>query len=118
MPGIYAVTSVPWESRTRATLRSAEFGFLGVTVITLVQTPRFWGQEWSAGDLVLEPTCCLPKRTNWLIVGIRSKLLQPTIWDHHFIESRKKDQGGFGRNFRALIKVMGIFNIFLDRMNP
>ena len=30
MPGMYAVTSMPVVRRTRATLRSAEFGFFGV----------------------------------------------------------------------------------------
>jgi hypothetical protein len=35
--------------RTRATLRKAEFGFLGVVVYTLVHTPRFCGQAASAG---------------------------------------------------------------------
>src|SRR3954469_13132891 len=40
---MYAVTSMPPEMRTRATLRSAEFGFLGVVVYTRVQTPRRWG---------------------------------------------------------------------------
>ena len=34
---------MPLVSRTRATLRSAEFGFLGVVVYTRVQTPRRWG---------------------------------------------------------------------------
>src|SRR5436190_23782862 len=34
---------MPPEMRTRATLRSAEFGFLGVVVYTRVQTPRRWG---------------------------------------------------------------------------
>jgi hypothetical protein len=29
---MYAVTSMPLDSRTRQTLRSAEFGFLGVVV--------------------------------------------------------------------------------------
>src|SRR5688572_24034352 len=43
IPGMYAVTSMPFESRTRAILRSAEFGFFGVMVRTTVQTPRFWG---------------------------------------------------------------------------
>jgi hypothetical protein len=38
------VTSIPLVSRTRATFRSAEFGFLGVVVYTRVQTPRFCGQ--------------------------------------------------------------------------
>src|SRR5207247_7365118 len=40
---MYAVTSMPPEMRTRATLRSAEFGFLGVVVYTRVQTPRRCG---------------------------------------------------------------------------
>ena len=31
-PGMYEVTSMPLVNRTRATLRSAEFGFLGVEV--------------------------------------------------------------------------------------
>ena len=39
-------------SRTRATLRSAEFGFFGVVVYTRVQTPRFCGQAFRAGALV------------------------------------------------------------------
>ena len=43
---------MPFVSRTRATLRSAEFGFFGVDVYTLTQTPRFCGQDCSAGLLV------------------------------------------------------------------
>src|SRR5438128_1442298 len=43
IPGMYAVTSIPFVRRTRAILRRAEFGFLGVIVRTTVQTPRFWG---------------------------------------------------------------------------
>jgi hypothetical protein len=37
------VTSIPLVRRTRAILRSAEFGFFGVTVATRVQTPRRCG---------------------------------------------------------------------------
>jgi hypothetical protein len=37
------VTSIEPVMRTRATLRSAEFGFFGVVVNTRVQTPRRWG---------------------------------------------------------------------------
>ena len=44
---------MPLVRRTRATLRSAELGFLGVVVNTRVHTPRFWGQASSAGLLVL-----------------------------------------------------------------
>src|SRR3954469_3435592 len=40
---MYAVTSIPPEIRTRATLRSAEFGFFGVVVYTRVHTPRRCG---------------------------------------------------------------------------
>lgn len=49
MPGMYAVTSMPLVRRTRATLRSAEFGFLGVVVYTRVHTPRRCGEPLSAG---------------------------------------------------------------------
>jgi hypothetical protein len=38
---MYAVISLLFDRRTRATLRSAEFGFFGVTVFTCRQTPRF-----------------------------------------------------------------------------
>src|SRR5207237_6913577 len=41
MPGMYAVTSMWLVRRTRAIFRSAEFGFFGVIVRTIVQTPRF-----------------------------------------------------------------------------
>src|SRR5215510_11551593 len=52
-PGMYVVTSMPLVKRTRATLRSAEFGFFGVWVYTRVHTPRFCGQDCRAGRLVL-----------------------------------------------------------------
>jgi hypothetical protein len=50
---MYVVTSIAFVKRTRATLRSAEFGFFGVWVYTRMQTPRFSGQPCSAGDFVL-----------------------------------------------------------------
>jgi hypothetical protein len=40
---------MPEERRTRATFRSAEFGFLGVFVYTRVHTPRRCGAPLSAG---------------------------------------------------------------------
>ena len=76
---------MPFVSRTRATLRNAEFGFLGVTVRTCVQTPRFCGEplrlramrlvsvlkrKRSAGACVFLRTGERPFRTSWLIVGI------------------------------------------------
>src|SRR5262245_61041633 len=61
---------MPLVSRTRATLRSAEFGFLGVWVKTRTHTPRFCGLFWSAGLFVLVTIFFRPARTSWLIVGI------------------------------------------------
>jgi hypothetical protein len=51
-------------SLTRATFLSAEFGFFGVVVYTLVHTPRLWGQLMSAGALVLDFWASLPRLTN------------------------------------------------------
>src|SRR5580698_6349838 len=70
-PGIYVVTSMPLVSRTRATLRSAELGFLGVEVYTRVQTPRFCGQLCNAGLAVFHAGATRPFRTNWLNVGTK-----------------------------------------------
>src|SRR4029450_4553322 len=67
---MYVVTSMPLVSRTRATLRSAEFGFLGVWVNTRTHTPRFCGLFCKAGLLVLLTIFLRPARTSWLIVGI------------------------------------------------
>jgi hypothetical protein len=66
---MYVVTSTPFVSRTRATFRSAELGFLGVDVYTRVQTPRFWGQLFSAGLEVFQRGGFRPLRTSWLNVG-------------------------------------------------
>ena len=43
IPGMYEVTSYPFESLTLATFLNAEFGFFGVTVFTTVHTPLFCG---------------------------------------------------------------------------
>src|ERR1700719_2297137 len=69
--------------RTRAYLRSAEFGFFGVIVPTRVHTPRFWGEGksvcsfskllypfCSAGAVDFSAIALRPLRTSWLIVGI------------------------------------------------
>src|SRR5215204_6269899 len=60
---------MPEVSLTRATLRRAEFGFLGVVVYTRVHTPRRWGEPFRAGVLVLPTLSWRPLRTSWLIVG-------------------------------------------------
>src|SRR5438309_11568153 len=68
------------EMRTRATLRRAELGFLGVVVYTRVHTPRRCG----AATFFLRPLPDFrpgvasfflggvrPLRINWLVVGMR-----------------------------------------------
>src|SRR5579875_2692342 len=67
---MYAVISLPLESRTRATLRSAELGFLGVIVLTWRHTPRLNGDDSRTGALVLYFTGRRGLRTSWLIVGM------------------------------------------------
>ena len=82
-PGMYAVTSIELVSRTRATLRKAEFGLLGVTVRTLVTTPRLNGEKCEvglffntlnsrriAGDFVFFVGRLRGPRISWFIVGI------------------------------------------------
>src|SRR6266516_736586 len=68
-PGMYAPTSIPFVRRTRATFRRAEFGFLGVCVITRVQTPRRCGAPCSAGVLVRDFGAVRPFLTSWFTVG-------------------------------------------------
>src|ERR1700759_597708 len=71
---------MPLVSRTRATFRSAEFGFFGVVVYTRVHTPRRCG----AATFFLRPLPDFrpgvasfflggvrPLRINWLVVGMR-----------------------------------------------
>src|SRR5438093_9544622 len=64
--------SNPLVRRTRATLRSAEFGFFGVVVYTRVQTPRRCGEPFSAGVRVFTFGCLRPWRTSCWIVGTLS----------------------------------------------
>src|SRR5690625_295094 len=63
---------MPLESFTRATLRSAEFGFFGVVVYTRVQTPRRCGLPLSAGVLVWPARALRPLRTSCWMVGTTS----------------------------------------------
>src|SRR5215208_7122961 len=85
---------MPLVRRTRAILRSAEFGFLGVIVRTWRQTPRFCGAPGMATCLRLIPFQFLrmagaltflilvwrPWRTSWLIVGTKTLLLSDGRW--------------------------------------
>src|SRR5271157_2357901 len=95
---------MPLVRRTRAILRKAEFGFLGVIVRTTVHTPRFWGAPFSwrirrclfvfrvynkAGALLFTLLVCRPLRINWLIVGtffcLRKILLWSNLLQNNFI---------------------------------
>src|SRR5678816_3501477 len=88
-PGMYAVTSMPLVSRTRATLRRAEFGFLGVVVYTRVHTPRRCGEPLRAGVLAFVALSCRPLRTSWLMVGNLVPLL---VWSM----PRRRCRGSLG----------------------
>src|ERR1041384_3692044 len=70
--------------RTRATLRSAEFGFFGVVVYTRVQTPRRCGAatrflrplpDFRPGVASFLVLGLRPLRTSWEVVGIRGASL-------------------------------------------
>src|SRR6476659_3370327 len=60
---------MPLVRRTRATLRSAEFGFFGVVVYTRVHTPRRWGAPFRAGVLPLDGLETRPFLTSCWMVG-------------------------------------------------
>src|ERR671938_449459 len=75
---------MPLVSRTRATLRSAEFGFLGVVVYTRVQTPRRWGAatrrlralaDFRPGVATFFLGVLRPLRTSCEVVGMRGGML-------------------------------------------
>src|SRR5215216_2283462 len=81
---MYAVTSIVLVRRTRATLRSAEFGFFGVVVYTRVQTPRRCGAatrflrplpDFRPGVASFLVFGFRPLRTSWEVVGIRRERL-------------------------------------------
>src|ERR1700742_1923535 len=61
---------MPLVSLTRATLRSAEFGFFGVVVYTRVHTPRRCGLPLRAAVFCLATLSSRPLRTSCWIVGI------------------------------------------------
>src|SRR3984893_8236491 len=87
MPGMYVVTSTEFVRRTRATLRSAEFGFFGVCVYTRMHTPRFSGQPINAGDFVLAWPFLRPMRTNCENVGTVSSSMRPHSGRHSRAEN-------------------------------
>src|ERR1700742_5298405 len=61
---------MPLVSLTRATLRSAEFGFFGVVVYTRVHTPRRCGLPLRAAVFCLATLSSRPLRTSCWLVGI------------------------------------------------
>src|SRR4051812_43993680 len=72
---------MPPEMRMRATLRSAEFGFLGVVVYTRVHTPRRCGAatfflrplpDFRPGVASFLVLGVRPLRTSWEVVGMRT----------------------------------------------
>src|ERR1700704_2183124 len=67
---MYEITSTPFVRRTLATLRMAEFGFLGVRVMTCTQTPRRKGLPCNAGALDFARILRRPFLTSWLMVGM------------------------------------------------
>src|SRR6185436_15781265 len=87
--------SNPLVRRTRATLRRAEFGFLGVVVYTRVQTPRRCGAatfflrpfpDFKPGVASFFVLGLRPLRTSWDVVGIRRRMvaaLRESLWDMH-----------------------------------
>src|SRR6476659_10195295 len=81
---MYAVTSIWFVRRTRATLRSAEFGFFGVVVYTRVHTPRVCGAatrflrplpDFRPGVASFFVFGLRPLRTSWDVVGIRGPMV-------------------------------------------
>src|SRR3954447_10160960 len=81
---MYTVTSIWLVRRTRATLRRAEFGFLGVVVYTRVQTPRRCGAatfflrplpDFKPGVASFFVFGLRPLRTSWDVVGIRREMV-------------------------------------------
>src|SRR5436305_13679960 len=81
---MYAPTSIPLVSLTRATFRRAELGFLGVVVYTRVHTPRRCGAatrflrplpDFRPGVASFFFGAWRPLRTSWEVVGIRRGML-------------------------------------------
>src|SRR6185436_849546 len=89
------MTSMPLLKRTRATLRSAEFGFFGVVVYTRTHTPRFCGQDCNAGDLVFLCLSWRPLQMSWLIVGMRLQAREQ-LKSCSLEDGRKKSSGRTG----------------------
>src|SRR5262252_6242186 len=106
---------MPLVRRTRATLRSAEFGFFGVCVKTRTQTPRFCGLFCSAGLLVLLTIFSRPARTSWLIVGIILNLTIENCGCRNLILNRIRKPQSAIRNTAARVVASGLEAFAFDR---
>src|SRR5215510_11219202 len=88
---------MPEVRRTRATLRSAELGFLGVWVNTRVHTPRRWGDPLSAGVFDFSGLVSRPLRTSCWIVGTEllraSNRLRDSRWANCWYSARGEAPG-------------------------
>src|SRR5262245_55863648 len=81
-PGMYTVTSLPFESRTRVIFRSAEFGLFGVIVRTNRHTPRFCGHLSNTGDFENFRFALRLLRTSWFTVGMQTAFYQEQKWQN------------------------------------
>src|SRR5919204_4328957 len=112
IPGMYAVTSMLFVSRTRAILRSAEFGFFGVIVRTTTHTPRFCGAPRRSGVYLLCSEFQVTRnagvftffdtfdrglRTSWAMVGIRLLFLCERARRHAHALWLRRSGSHFGR---------------------
>ncbi len=87
------MTSTPLDRRTRATLRSAEFGFLGVFVYTRVQTPRRWGEHLRPGVLELAVFTFLVEQIGQAAVQYIGSFPLITVADFNaYIQERNRHQ--------------------------
>jgi hypothetical protein len=76
-PGIYAVTSLPLLSLTRATFLSAELGFFGLTNPTRKQTPFMPGRFLISGETLLRAGCGFRQpRITWFKVALREEEME------------------------------------------
>src|SRR6476659_4866573 len=100
---MYAVTSVPLDSRTRAIFRSAEFGFFGVIVLTCKHTPRFCGHPCMAGCFGFDFCGRRGLRINWLIVGMNRSC---------------RPANHVGRSYRPMTPVQGEVIILIGAWTP
>src|ERR1700742_672198 len=97
---------IPLVSRTRAILRSAEFGFFGVTVATRVQTPRRCGAatrflrplpDFRPGVASFFFGALRPLRTSCEVVGIRRGTVAPLARPPKGAKPGSLLHGGAGR---------------------